>query len=114
MAGPGSPIAPRASRGVLGARVLGEEGAAPLGEAPREHRLARRADERLVEVHVVDRGEDRREDLVRGEEVVQVGAREARRAGGAAAGGIDRIGVAAGGGGAEGGGGGGGDSGGRA
>ena len=77
------------------ARVALQELRAEVLVAPRLDRGARSLHEALVEVHVVDRGEDRAQHLVGGEQVMQVGAREAAGAGGAVAARIDRVGVAA-------------------
>jgi hypothetical protein len=54
-----------------------EEFLPELGVAAFEDGAPRVGDEALVEVHVVHGGEDGRQDLVRGEEMVQVSAREA-------------------------------------
>src|SRR5258705_13462939 len=85
------------SASLLGGLVIGQERLAELRKPPLEDRAARVADQPLVEAHVVHRGEDRRQDLVRREQVVQVGAREAGRARRAVAARVDRVAVAAGG-----------------
>ena len=81
--------------GRLDSRGVGRQKLAAEGrEALREDGFAGPPQQVLIEVDVVNRGEDRGEDLVGREEMVQVGAREAAGAGQAVAGRVDGVGVA--------------------